>query len=91
MGSLAVRKASTAWSCVAFERSFPLTWKEEGDTKVNNHDNNGEGYFSIWCRALSVKLTSHYTHTKSEAMFCLRNDSLPPSACFTGSQLDHAE
>lgn len=29
MGSLAVRKASTAWSWVALDRSLPLTWKEE--------------------------------------------------------------
>lgn len=29
MGSLAVRKASTAWSWVALERSLPLTWKKK--------------------------------------------------------------
>lgn len=33
MGSLAVRKASTAWSWVALERSLPLTWKtRQSDT-----------------------------------------------------------
>lgn len=29
MGSLAMRKASTAWSWVALDRSFPFTWRKQ--------------------------------------------------------------
>lgn len=36
MGSLAVRKASTAWSWVALETSLPLTWKKMKRGRISN-------------------------------------------------------
>ena len=45
MGSLAVRKASTAWSWVALERSFPLTWIKKKKKKRGTNQ-------WLWLRSL---------------------------------------
>lgn len=45
MGSLAVRKASTAWSWVALERSLPLTWIKKKKKKRGTNQR-------LWLRSL---------------------------------------
>lgn len=37
MGSLAVRKVSTAWSWVALEMSLPLTWRKKQAETHHHH------------------------------------------------------